>query len=124
MMTETASENLSGPVPLDPKQLLKEEKPVAKAKKEPKKRAPRKEPKAKTVAKPKEAKRATKTPTDGLGREGTVGRFICERLIAGDSNEKAVAAARKRFPDNKIADNYGAWYTNKLVKAGLLKAAK
>jgi hypothetical protein len=125
-METDKSEDLSGPVPLDPKQLLKEEKPVAaaKVKKEPKKKAPKKELKAKAKTVVKEAKRAVKDPGDGLGRENTAGRTICERLVAGDTNEKAVAAARKKHPDNKIADNYGAWYRNKLIKAGKLKAAK
>jgi hypothetical protein len=116
----------SGPVPLEPEQLLKQEKPVGKTKvkKAPKKKVPKKAVAAKPAARVKEAKRAVKTPGDGLGRENTAGRTICERLMAGDTNEAAVKAARKKFPENKIADNYGAWYRNKLIKDGKLKAAK
>lgn len=128
METETTN---NGKVPLDPKTLLEEEKPVAKKARAAKKKSPPKKVVAAKAAKPakiakpvKEAKRKVVTPGDGLGRENTAGRTICERLMAGDTNEKAVATARKKFPDNKIADNYGAWYRNKLIKQGQLKAAK
>ena len=76
-----------------------------------------------TKGAPKTAKKASssKPAVDGLGRENTVSRTICERLVAGDTNEQAVKAARKKFPDKKIPDGYGAWYRNHLVKRGLLK---
>lgn len=122
-MAESTLET-EGTVPLDVEGLVKPEE-KAEVKKTVKKTAKKKTPpKAKAVKAVKEAKRQVKNPSDGLGRENTAGRVICERLLAGDSNEQAVKVARKKFPDNKIADNYGAWYRNKLIKDGKLKAAK
>ena len=72
--------------------------------------------KAKTSAKAKAAK------GDGLGRPGTATRFICERLMRGQTNETISAAAQKEFPDAKSTEaKHVAWYRARLVKAGQLK---
>lgn len=98
---------------------------VKKAKKSATKKAGKKA--AKPVSKkaaPAKKTDATKKPNDGLGREGTVTRLICEMLVKGESNEKILKAARAKFPDNKILDSYPGWYRNSLVKKGVLKASK
>ena len=60
---------------------------------------------------------------DGLGREGTLTRFLCEGITAGRDDKQLLDAARKKFPDRKVGDHYVQWYRNQLKKKGLLKAA-
>lgn len=68
------------------------------------------------------AKSRKKSNGDGLGREGTVTRFMCEAILAGKmTDEQLLAAARKKFNKNKIGDGYPKWYRNKLIKDGLLE---
>jgi hypothetical protein len=64
---------------------------------------------------------APKAKGDGLGREGSVTRFLCEGIIAKQDDEKLIAAARKKFPDKKIGDHYVSWYRRKLKNDGVLK---
>jgi hypothetical protein len=119
---ETTQETSGEKVPLEAKELLTTGAPEE-AKMKPKKVTKKKASKRAAAAPKKEAKRA-KATADGLGREGTAGRTICVAIMGGATNEAAVKKARKEHPGNKIADNYGAWYRNKLTKEGLLKAAK
>jgi hypothetical protein len=69
----------------------------------------------------KEATRRNGAPADGLGREGTLTRFICERLVKDASDEAILKAARAAFPKLKIGDHYPKWYRGKLKRQGLLK---
>lgn len=74
--------------------------------------------KKKAAAKPAAAK---KEKGDGLGREGSVTRFLCEGIIAKEDDKKLLEKARKKFPDRKIGDNYVSWYRTRLKKQGLVK---
>lgn len=66
--------------------------------------------------------KSRKSNGDGLGREGTLTRFLCEGIMKKEDDAKLLAAARKKFPKNKIADHYVSWYRTKLKKDGLYKA--
>lgn len=113
-----------GAVPLEPEALLKNEERLVK--KAAKKKAAKKKAAAprKAAAPKKEAKRAAKVPGDGLGREGTIGRFICEAVVAGGDNKKVSEAASKKFGNKKITAGYVSWWRNKLRRTGVIKAAK
>lgn len=123
-LDEEATEEMvmEGEVSTEAKASNTEETKVSNGKKKSSKKAPAKKQVKKEAA--KKAAPAKKTNGDGLGREGTVTRLICEMLVKGESNEKILKAARAKFPDNKILDSYPGWYRNSLVKKGLLKAEK
>ncbi len=80
-------------------------------------------PATKTRAAAAKTKPAKKTAgaADGGPREGTVGRFIFDRVLAGDDNAKISAAAIKKFDNEKINVGYVSWWRNKLVKTGVVK---
>lgn len=82
------------------------------AAKKPAKPAAKKAVKAKAAAKPK---------GDGLGREGTLTRFLCEGIVAKTDDKKLLEQARKKFPDKKVGDNYVSWYRTRLKKQGVIK---
>ena len=54
----------------------------------------------------------TKAPKRG------VGTVVKERLIAGDTNEMALAAAKAEFPDSATSAQTVSWYRNQLRKDG------
>ncbi len=80
-------------------------------------------PATKTRAAAAKTKPAKKTAgaADGGPREGTVGRFIFDRVLAGDDNAKISAAAIKKFDNEKINVGYVSWWRNKLIKTGAIK---
>lgn len=47
-----------------------------------------------------------------------VGTVIRERLIAGDTNEAALAAVKKEFPEGSTSAQSVSWYRNELRKDG------
>lgn len=80
-----------------------------------------KKSKGKRVLAKKTAK-ARQANGDGLGREGSLTRFLCEGIMKKEDDDKLLAAARKRFPKNKIGNHYVSWYRNKLKKDGVYKS--
>lgn len=69
------------------------------------------------------AAKSRKANGDGLGKEGTITRFLCEGIVAKEDDAKLLAAARKKFPKNKVRDYYVSWYRARLKKAGIFKGA-
>jgi hypothetical protein len=47
-----------------------------------------------------------------------VGTVVKERLLAGDTNEQALAAAKAEFPDSATSASTVSWYRNQLRKNG------
>lgn len=77
-------------------------------------------------AKGKSAKGATnkeasrKASGDGLGREGTLSRFINEQLMAGKTNAAIATAAAKKFPESSSTEaKHVAWSRWKLGQNGV-----
>jgi len=54
----------------------------------------------------------TKTPKRG------VGTVVKERLVAGDTNEMALAAAKAEFPESATSVQTVSWYRNQMRKDG------
>jgi hypothetical protein len=87
---------------------------------------------ATTKGKGKSAKPATnkaesrKVAGDGLGREGTLSRFINERIMKGQGNAEIAAAAAKAFPKSSSTEaKHVAWSRWKLGQNGVkVPAAK
>ena len=81
---------------------------------------PKAEKKAK-VAKPKAEKKPA-AKGDGLGREGSLTRFMNERLLKGQDNATISEAAKKAFPDSNTTDpSHVSWYRWNATKKGILK---
>ena len=101
---------------------------AAKAKGQAKKAAPATSKAAKPAkpskvpaAKPKaEKKVAAKDDGDGGPRAGTVGRYIYDRVLAGDDNAEISKTAIKRFDNEKINASYVSWWRNSFAKKGML----
>ncbi len=81
--------------------------------------------KGKKAAKKVAAKKvvAKKTNGDGLGREGTVTRFVREQLATGKEVAKVSELASKKFDNDKIGKAYVSWHKSQMKRVGILKAA-
>lgn len=82
----------------------------------------RKVTKVKTA--PKAAKRASKAPAEravASGGKTNIGAVARTAILKGKSNEEALAAVMKAFPDCSSNAGCMAWYRNKLKKEGYLK---
>lgn len=82
----------------------------------------RKAAKAKTA--PTAAKRSSKAPAKAAGASGgktNIGAVARTAILRGKSNEEALAAVMKAFPDCSSNAGCMAWYRNKLKKEGYLR---
>lgn len=71
------------------------------------------------------AKRASAAPSDGLGRPGTLSRFIAERLVKGQDPATISQAAKKAFPKSASTEpSHVSWLRWKLTSTGVLKGEK
>ena len=78
---------------------------------------------AKAKAKTAKAKAPAKVKGDGLGREGTLSRFVNEMLVGGKDNETISAAAKKKFPKEASTDLARiSWFRWNAKKKGILKS--
>ena len=64
----------------------------------------------------------TKSVGDGMGREGTVTRFVREQLVAGKEVAKVSELASKKFDNDKIGKAYVSWHRSQMKRLGILKA--
>jgi hypothetical protein len=117
--TPTGAAAMKATAPAATKSTTPNEDDMATKKKGKKGAAKKAAPKVKKKAAAKPA--AKKQAGDGLGREGSVTRFICEGILAKVDDKKLLEQARKKFPDRKVSDYYVSWYRRKLRIAGLLK---
>ena len=60
---------------------------------------------------------------EALGREGTITRFMKERILAGEENAAILKAATKKFRSAKIGKGYPSWYRSQMKKQGLLRTS-
>ncbi len=60
---------------------------------------------------------------DGMGREGTVTRFVREQLATGKEVAKVSELASKKFDNDKIGKAYVSWHKSQMKRLGILKAA-
>jgi hypothetical protein len=82
-----------------------------------------KKAKGKKAKKANGAKAVAKTNGDGMGREGTVTRFVREALKAGKEIGKVSELASKKFDNDKINKSYVSWHRSQMRKLGLVAAA-
>lgn len=64
------------------------------------------------------------TSTEQPWKPGTIGAVAREAILAGKSNEEALKAVKKKFPDGNTNQANMAWYRNDLRKRGLLGDGK
>lgn len=66
-----------------------------------------------------------RTPASAsLGKPGSIGALAREAILAGKSNEEALAAVKRRHPDGKTNLANMNWYRNELRSKGLLPRPK
>jgi hypothetical protein len=87
--------------------------------KKPRKTATKKPAKAAKPAKKGGAKK-TAAPRDPLGREGSLARFLADKILEGLPNDKISTLAKKKFPDSKSTEvTHVSWQRFNLKRRGI-----
>ena len=114
-VTKTVAAKKSAPA-------AKKSAPAKKTKTAVKKSVPAKKTKT-AVKKSVPAAKKSVAKGDGLGREGSLTRFMNARLLKGESNDVISNAAKAKFPDSNTTEPSNvSWYRWNATRKGILKA--